>query len=1069
MVVQIQTRRDTAANWTANNPILAAGEKGYETDTGKLKIGDGSTAWNSLAYFGSTWDKHNVIAAGTQTAITSGTVVFSNSNGVTFGMSNSSIVTASHNGITSQTNQSLGVYATSNTTLSSSGTIDARSLTFKGDGIVSVGVSNGSVVISATGGGGGGSPNISAGTTSNNLGTIVFSNSNGVSFGLNGSTITASHNGLTTMLTHNSVYHSGTIFPGTDQYVGSAFMEYGTTTPPSTPAAGRMREYAFAENGKIRHAVITPDGTSYTMEQDEYITVHNNTGSTIAKGKWVYITGQSSGVTTIDLASQDSSLGQQAIGVTLESIANGSDGRVQLRGIATNLDTSAFIAGDALILGTSGNPTTTTPSQSVILQYIGLVLVSHATAGKILLFPFQVPVYGQEYYFTSPDIAIGNTASTRVRIDLTVSNKIGEIQWAGTNNRTFHLPDSTVANATFMTNFNVSAGTTSNNLSALTFSDSNGVSFGLNGSVVTATVKTDYLTSQSNQAVSAANGSYAFQTLSFSNANGVSFGTSAGSAVTASHNGLTSQSNQAFSAQGGSSAFQTLSFNNANGATFSNNGGAVEVSYTRPVVSNAVASVGSATNSGTNTSRFAADDHVHAGVFSIGVSNVGNTSGDTRVDVGRFVFAGGNNITLSQGTAANALNTITISAANQSNQSLGIYALGNTTGQSSSSTYDARTLSLEGAGIVSVGWSNGSVRVSATQSNQAFSAAGGSSAFQTLGFSDNAYASWTNTNGSVALTELRGSFFATNNTTQSSSGTINLDSVIFRGEGIASVGVSNGSVVVSVPSGGGAGDGYNIVQIGTTGTTGTSWSSATATVQLNGSNGITVSQNNSNQIVISGDGVTLSNYSRFFGELSLAGTVMANSNVSIIPFEIPNHISISQFMFGGSVSVASAVNTSSAYQDISQSVVIYTRDGTSLGSVASGSVTATYTWTSNATASIGGRRLYTVPLGGVLLTPGQYWAAVYMSTTNTATGGAATTALGASHSLFLAGSVNTNWFGWNPIGSATSDFGQGVAFGLGAISTGATLSTLAFSSITQTGTRAVNANLVFVLRNYNYP
>jgi hypothetical protein len=46
----------------------------------------------------------------------------------------------------------------------------------------------------------------------------------------------------------------------------------------------------------------------------------------------------------------------------------------------------------------------------------------------------------------------------------------------------------------------------------------------------------------------------------------------------------------------------------------------------------------------------------------MGVSTGGNTSGDTRVDVGRFVLVGGNNITLSQGTAAGALNTITISA-----------------------------------------------------------------------------------------------------------------------------------------------------------------------------------------------------------------------------------------------------------------------------------------------------------------------------------------------------------------------------------------------------------------------
>lgn len=51
MSVQLQIRRDTAANWTSNNPTLAQGEPALETDTGKLKFGDGSTAWTSLGYF----------------------------------------------------------------------------------------------------------------------------------------------------------------------------------------------------------------------------------------------------------------------------------------------------------------------------------------------------------------------------------------------------------------------------------------------------------------------------------------------------------------------------------------------------------------------------------------------------------------------------------------------------------------------------------------------------------------------------------------------------------------------------------------------------------------------------------------------------------------------------------------------------------------------------------------------------------------------------------------------------------------------------------------------------------
>lgn len=50
MVNRITDRKDTAANWTSNNPVLSIGESGFETDTKRSKIGDGTTAWNSLTY-----------------------------------------------------------------------------------------------------------------------------------------------------------------------------------------------------------------------------------------------------------------------------------------------------------------------------------------------------------------------------------------------------------------------------------------------------------------------------------------------------------------------------------------------------------------------------------------------------------------------------------------------------------------------------------------------------------------------------------------------------------------------------------------------------------------------------------------------------------------------------------------------------------------------------------------------------------------------------------------------------------------------------------------------------------
>ena len=46
-----QLKAKMAAEWTANNPVLAAGVPGFELDTYKFKIGDGSTQWTNLAYF----------------------------------------------------------------------------------------------------------------------------------------------------------------------------------------------------------------------------------------------------------------------------------------------------------------------------------------------------------------------------------------------------------------------------------------------------------------------------------------------------------------------------------------------------------------------------------------------------------------------------------------------------------------------------------------------------------------------------------------------------------------------------------------------------------------------------------------------------------------------------------------------------------------------------------------------------------------------------------------------------------------------------------------------------------
>lgn len=64
--IQIQFRRGTAAEWSANNPTLAEGEMGIELDSRRFKIGDGDTEWNLLAYGGLQGDVGLTGATGIQ-------------------------------------------------------------------------------------------------------------------------------------------------------------------------------------------------------------------------------------------------------------------------------------------------------------------------------------------------------------------------------------------------------------------------------------------------------------------------------------------------------------------------------------------------------------------------------------------------------------------------------------------------------------------------------------------------------------------------------------------------------------------------------------------------------------------------------------------------------------------------------------------------------------------------------------------------------------------------------------------------------------------------------------------
>lgn len=225
---------------------------------------------------------------------------------------------------------------------------------------------------------------------------------------------------------------------------------------------------------------------------------------------------------------------------------------------------------------------------------------------------------------------------------------------------------------------------------------------------------------------------------------------------------------------------------------------------------------------------------------------------DTTYRTGDVSFSNLNGISF----GSNGANVVTASytVPTQSNQTGEIYITAQSTGQSSRSTYDLRTLSIVGDGIVSAGWSNSTLRISATQSNQAYNIGGANASFQTLSFGDTRGVTWTADNGSVAIATIKNSLFLSGaNTFSNTTGTWNHNSFVVSGAGVASVGLSGQTLIVSAAAA--AGDGVNVIQMftSTTGglTSGASTSWSTGTFGLQAGSGILLSQT-SNSIVVQG-------------------------------------------------------------------------------------------------------------------------------------------------------------------------------------------------------------------------
>jgi hypothetical protein len=131
-------------------------------------------------------------------------------------------------------------------------------------------------------------------------------------------------------------------------------------------------------------------------------------------------------------------------------------------------------------------------------------------------------------------------------------------------------------------------------------------------------------------------------------------------------------------------------------------------------------------------------------VGDIAAEGVAVSAGTSVISTGTAVYANANNVSI--GAAGQ---TVTFSASYPTTAAY--YFQGNTIGQSSSSTALDQTLSISAGGLVSAGWSNGSLLLSGTQSTQplAYSGSNGSSTANTLSFGASNGLSHYLTNGSV--------------------------------------------------------------------------------------------------------------------------------------------------------------------------------------------------------------------------------------------------------------------------------------------------------------------------------
>lgn len=160
-----------------------------------------------------------------------------------------------------------------------------------------------------------------------------------------------------------------------------------TANPSPSYAAGSI-VYDSSQSGNSLFTAYGGDSNvSLQIGQEEWLFASNATGSTIPNGTPVYISGSSAGVPQITPAIATVSTSAIAIGITTQSIANGSTGYVTTSGIVHGLDTHLFSIGAVYVGTTAGTLTQTAPVSPNYRYRVGFVTVVDASVGQIQITP----------------------------------------------------------------------------------------------------------------------------------------------------------------------------------------------------------------------------------------------------------------------------------------------------------------------------------------------------------------------------------------------------------------------------------------------------------------------------------------------------------------------------------------------------------------------------------------------------------------------------------------------------------------------------------------------------------